>query len=159
MQQPKNNKTKIISTNKKAFHDYTVVESLECGVNLVGCEVKSLRRGEVNLTDSYCRIENGNLVLIGCHIKNYDKGSYSNVESRRDRRLLANKREIMRMLGKVKEKGYSIVPLKFYFKDSLVKVEVALVKGKREYDKKDALLKKDADRDLQRTLKEYGSGI
>ena len=148
---------KLISTNKKAFHDYTVVESLECGINLVGCEVKSLRRGEVNLADSYCRIVDGNLVLIGCHIKNYDKGSYSNVESRRDRRLLANKREINRMLGKVKEKGYSIVPLKLYFKDCLVKVEVALVKGKRDYDKKETLLKKDADRDLQRTLKEISA--
>ena len=145
---------KLISTNKKAFHDYHVVESLECGINLVGCEVKSLRRGEVNLADSYCRIVDGNLVLMGCHIKNYDKGSYSNVESRRDRRLLANRREINRMLGKVKEKGYSIVPLKMYFKDSLVKVEVALVKGKRDYDKKETLLKKDADRDLQRTLKD-----
>ena len=148
---------KLISTNKKAFHDYTVVESLECGINLVGCEVKSLRRGEVNLADSYCRIVDGNLILMGCHIKNYDKGSYSNVESRRDRRLLANKREINRMLGKVKEKGYSIVPLKLYFKDSLVKVEVALVKGKRDYDKKETLLKKDADRDLQRTLKDLAT--
>ena len=148
---------KLISTNKKAFHDYHVVESLECGINLVGCEVKSLRRGEVNLADSYCRIVDGNLMLIGCHIKNYDKGSYSNVDSRRDRRLLANKREINRMLGKVKEKGYSIVPLKLYFKDSLVKVEVALVKGKRDYDKKETLLKKDADRDLDRTLKELST--
>lgn len=146
---------KVISTNKKAFHDYNVVESLECGINLIGCEVKSLRNGEVNLADSYCRIVNGSLVLINCHIKNYDKGSYSNVASRRDRRLLAHKREIMRMLGKVKEKGYSMVPLKLYFKDSLVKVEVGLVKGKRDYDKKDALLKKDAERDMQRTLKEY----
>ena len=148
---------KLISTNKKAFHDYNVVESLECGINLIGCEVKSLRRGEVNLADSYCRIVDGNLVLLGCHIKNYEKGSYSNVDSRRDRRLLANKREIDRMLGKVKEKGYSIVPLKMYFKDSLVKVEVALVKGKRDYDKKETLLKKDADRDLQRTLKEMSN--
>lgn len=146
---------KVISTNKKAFHDYNVVETLECGINLIGCEVKSLRKGEVNLTDSYCRIVDGNLVLVGCHIKNYDKGSYSNVASRRDRRLLAHKREIMRMLGKVKEKGYSIVPLKLYFKDSLVKVEVALVKGKRDYDKKDSILKKDAERDLERTMKEY----
>ena len=146
---------KVISTNKKAFHDYNVVESLECGINLIGCEVKSLRNGEVNLADSYCRIVDGNLMLINCHIKNYDKGSYSNVASRRDRRLLANKREIMRMLGKVKEKGYSIVPLKIYFKDSLVKVEVALVKGKRDYDKKDSILKKDAERDLERTMKEY----
>ena len=146
---------KVISTNKKAFHDYTVVESMECGINLVGCEVKSLRKGEVNLADSYCRIADGNLVLVNCHIKNYDKGSYSNLASRRDRRLLAHKREIMRMLGKVKEKGYSIVPLKLYFKASLVKCEVALVKGKRDYDKKDAILKKDAERDLQRTIKEY----
>lgn len=147
---------KVITTNKKAYHDYTVVESLECGINLIGCEVKSLRRGEVNLADSYCRIVNGNLVLVGCHIKNYDKGSYSNLESRRDRRLLAHKREIMRMLGKVKEKGYAIVPLKLYFKDSLVKAEVALVKGKRNYDKKDSIMKRDVERDVQRTLKEYG---
>ncbi len=146
---------KLIATNKKAYHDYFVVESLECGINLIGCEVKSLRKGEVNLADSYCRIENGNLTLLGCHIKNYDKGSYSNVESRRDRRLLANKREIMRMLGKVKEKGYSIVPLKMYFKDSLVKVEVALVKGKRNYDKKETIMRKDAERDVQRSIKEY----
>ena len=146
---------KIIATNKKAFHDYFVVETLECGINLVGCEVKSLRKGQVNLTDSYCRVEGGNLMLIGCHIKNYDKGSYSNVESRRDRRLLAHKREIMRILGKVREKGYSIVPLKFYFKDSLVKVEIALVRGKQNYDKRDSILQKDRDRDQQRAIKEY----
>ncbi len=103
---------KVIATNKKAYHNYFVVETLECGINLVGCEVKSLRKGEVNLADSYCRVENGSLVLLGCHIKNYDKGSYFNVDSRRDRRLLAHKREIMRLLGKVREKGYSVVPLK-----------------------------------------------
>lgn len=145
---------KQICANKKAYHNYSVVESLECGINLVGCEVKSLRRGEVNLADSYCRIVNGNLMLINCRIKNYDKGSYSNVSSMRDRRLLAHKREIMRMLGKANEKGYAIVPLKMYFKDSLVKVEVALCRGKRDYDKKEAIAKKDADRDLQRTMKE-----
>ncbi len=146
---------KIIATNKKAYHNYFVVETLECGINLVGCEVKSLRKGEVNLADSYCRVENGSLVLLGCHIKNYDKGSYFNVDSRRDRRLLAHKREIMRLLGKVREKGYSVVPLKIYFKDSLVKVEVGLVKGKQNYDKKETLLKKDAERDQQRAIKEY----
>lgn len=146
---------KLISANKKALHNFSVVETLECGINLVGCEVKSLRKGEVNLGDSYCRIVNGNLFLVNCHIKNYDKGSYSNVESRRDRRLLAHKRQIMRMLGKVKEKGYAIVPTKMYFKDSLVKVEVALAKGKRDYDKKEVLQKKDMERDVQRTLKEY----
>ncbi len=147
--------TKLISTNKKAYRDYTVVETLECGVNLIGCEVKSLRKGEVNLADSWCRITNGTLILVNCHIKNYDKGSYSNVESRRDRRLLAHKREVMRLLGKVKEKGYSVVPTKLYFKDSLVKVEVALVKGKRNYDKKEAIRNKDVERDVQRVLKDY----
>ncbi len=146
---------KVITTNKKAFHDYNVVESLECGINLIGCEVKSLRKGEVNLADSYCRIVGGNLILVNCHIKNYDKGSYSNVASRRDRRLLAHKREIMRMVGKVKEKGYAVVPLKMYFKDNLVKVEVALCKGKRDYDKKEAIQRKDIERDVARTLKEY----
>lgn len=146
---------KIIATNKKAFHDYHIIETLECGINLIGCEVKSLRKGEVNLTDAYCRIENGSLMMLQCHIKNYDKGSYSNVESRRDRRLLAHKREIMRMLGKVKEKGYSIVPLKIYFKDSLVKVEVALVEGKQLFDKKTTIIKKDLDREQQRAIKDY----
>ena len=145
---------KLITTNKKAYHDYHVIETLECGINLVGCEVKSLRKGEVNLGDSYCRIENGNLVLLNCHIKNYDKGSYSNVGSLRDRRLLAHKREIMRMLGKVREKGYSIVPLKLYFKNSLVKVEIGLVKGKQNFDKKQSLLNKDLEREKQRALKE-----
>lgn len=147
--------TKLIATNKKALRDYFVVETLECGINLIGCEVKSLRKGEVNLADSYCRVEEGNLVLLGCHIKNYDKGSYSNVDDRRDRRLLAQKREIMRLLGKVREKGYSVVPLKMYFKQSLVKVEVALVKGKQNFDKKEAIMKKDLDRDQQRAIKEY----
>jgi len=146
---------KEIATNKKALHDYFVVETLECGINLIGCEVKSLRKGECNLGDSYCRVENGNLVLIGCHIKNYDKGSYSNLDSRRDRRLLANKREIMRILGKVKEKGYSIVPLKMYFKGSLVKVEIALVRGKQNYDKKQSLIEKDVRRDTERALHDY----
>ena len=146
---------KIITTNKKAYHDYIVIETLECGINLIGCEVKSLRKGEVNLGDAYCRIENGNLVLLNCHIKNYDKGSYSNVESLRDRRLLAHKREIMRMLGKVREKGYSIVPLKIYFKDSLVKLEIALVKGKKLYDKRDSIAQKDMDRDQARAIREW----
>ena len=144
----------IIVNNKKAYHDYIVIETLECGINLIGCEVKSLRKGEVNLGDAYCRIENGNLMLLNCHIKNYDKGSYSNVESLRDRRLLAHTKEIMRMLGKVREKGYSIVPLKLYFQGSLVKVEIGLVKGKHNYDKKQTLISKDLEREKQRTLKE-----
>ena len=143
---------KIISTNKKALHDYHVVETLECGINLIGCEVKSLRKGEVNLNDSYCKVQDGQLILVGCHIKNYDKGSFSNVDSRRDRRLLMHRQEIMRLLGKVKEKGFSLVPLKMYLNGSLVKVEIGLVKGKQLYDKKKAIAEKDAERDKQRQL-------
>ena len=140
--------------NKKALHDYTVVERMECGINLIGCEVKSVRMGQLNLTDSYCTVKDGQLILNNCYIKNYDKGSFSNVDGRRDRRLLAHKREIMRLLGKVREKGYSLVPLKIYFKQSLVKVEVALVKGKHLYDKKQSLMEKDIECDEQRALKQ-----
>ena len=103
---------KIVATNKKAFHDYFVIDSFEAGINLVGCEVKSVRAGEVNLKDSYAVIRGGQLVLVSAYIKNYDKGSFSNVDSRRDRRLLMHRQEIMRLLGKVKEKGFSLVPLK-----------------------------------------------
>lgn len=143
---------KIVATNKKAFHDYFVIDSFEAGINLVGCEVKSVRAGEVNLKDSYAVIRGGQLVLVSAYIKNYDKGSFSNVDSRRDRRLLMHRQEIMRLLGKVKEKGFSLVPLKMYLNRSLVKVEIGLVKGKQLYDKKKAIAEKDAERDKQRQL-------
>lgn len=143
---------KIVATNKKAFHDYFVIDSFEAGINLVGCEVKSVRAGEVNLKDSYAVISGGQLVLVSAYIKNYDKGSFSNVDSRRDRRLLMHRQEIMRLLGKVKEKGFSLVPLKMYLNGSLVKVEIGLVKGKQLYDKKKAIAEKDAERDKQRQL-------
>ena len=143
---------KIVATNKKAFHDYFVIDSFEAGINLVGCEVKSVRAGEVNLKDSYAVIRGGQLVLVSAYIKNYDKGSFSNVDSRRDRRLLIHRQEIMRLLGKVKEKGFSLVPLKMYLNGSLVKVEIGLVKGKHLYDKKKAIAEKDAERDKQRQL-------
>ena len=143
---------KIVATNKKAFHDYFVIDSFEAGINLVGCEVKSVRAGEVNLKDSCAVIRGGQLVLVSAYIKNYDKGSFSNVDSRRDRRLLMHRQEIMRLLGKVKEKGFSLVPLKMYLNGSLVKVEIGLVKGKQLYDKKKAIAEKDAERDKQRQL-------
>ena len=143
---------KIVATNKKAFHDYFVIDSFEAGINLVGCEVKSVRAGEVNLKDSYAVIRGGQLVLVSAYIKNYDKGSFSNVDSRRDRRLLMHRQEIMRLLGKVKEKGFSLVPLKMYLNGSRVKVEIGLVKGKQLYDKKKAIAEKDAERDKQRQL-------
>ena len=143
---------KIVATNKKAFHDYFVIDSFEAGINLVGCEVKSVRAGEVNLKDSYAVIRGGQLVLVSAYIKNYDKGSFSNVDSRRDRRLLMHRQDIMRLLGNVKEKGFSLVPLKMYLNGSLVKVEIGLVKGKQLYDKKKAIAEKDAERDKQRQL-------
>ena len=143
---------KIVANNKKDFHDYFVIDSFEAGINLVGCEVKSVRAGEVNLKDSYAVIRGGQLVLVSAYIKNYDKGSFSNVDSRRDRRLLMHRQEIMRLLGKVKEKGFSLVPLKMYLNGSLVKVEIGLVKGKQLYDKKKAIAEKDAERDKQRQL-------
>lgn len=149
---------KVVATNKKAFHDYTMAETFEAGINLVGCEVKSVRHGEVNLKDSYATVYNGRLLLKNAYIKPYDKGSFSNVEPRRDRRLLMHKNEIMRLLGKVKEKGYSIVPLKIYFAGSLVKVEIALAKGKQLFDKREAIAKKDIERQQQRDIHETMKG-
>lgn len=116
----------------------------------MGCEVKSIRAGEVNLRDSYAVIEKGQLLLRSCYIKVYDKGSFSNVDSRRDRRLLMHKQEIRRLLQKVKEKGYTLVPLSMYFAGSLVKVELALVAGKKLYDKREAIAKKDMERQAAR---------
>ncbi len=149
---------KVISTNKKAYHDFTMAETFEAGINLVGCEVKSVRHGEVNLKDSYATVAGGQLLLKNAYIKPYDKGSFSNVEPRRDRRLLMHKNEIMRLVGKVKEKGYSIVPLKIYLVGSLVKVEIALAKGKKLYDKRDAIAKKDLDRQQRRDVHEAMKG-
>ncbi len=146
---------KTVATNKKAYHDYSVVETLEVGINLVGCEVKSIRGSAVTLTDSFCKIENGQLLLINCYIKNYEQGSFSNVASRRTRRLLATKREIARLYSKAVEKSYTIVPLKVYFKGSLVKLEIGLCKGKKLYDKREAKMLKDLDRAMQRDVKDY----
>ncbi len=146
---------KIIATNKKAYHDYFVLDTFESGIRLIGCEVKSIRKGEVNLKDSYVAIKNGQLVLVNAYIKNYDKGSFSNVNSIRDRVLLMHKSEIAKISGKVKEKGLTLVPLKLYFSGSLVKVEIGLVKGKRQYDKKDAIMSADLARDKDRQISDY----
>ena len=150
---PKEN-TKTIATNKKAFHDYFVDESYEAGIELAGTEVKSLRQGRVNLKDSWCAIENGELLLKGCHISLYDFGNIFNRDPVRERRLLMHKREIMRLLGYVKQDGYSIIPLSLYFKGSRVKVQVGLCRGKKLYDKRADMAAKSAKRDIQRTMKE-----
>lgn len=143
---------KIITTNKKAYHDYFVVDTFETGIRLVGCEVKSLRNDGANLKDSYVAIKDGQLVMINAYIKNYDFGSFSNVNSTRDRVLLAHRSEINRLVGKIREKGFTMVPLKMYFVGSLVKVEVGLVKGKQLFDKKRAIAEKDAVRDMDRQM-------
>lgn len=143
---------KILATNKKAYHDYEVIDKFEAGINLIGCEVKSIRKGEINLKDSYVSVSE-QLMLIGCHIKNYDKGSYANLDPFRPRRLLMQSQQIKRLRSKVIEKGYTVIPLSVYLSGSLVKIEIALCRGKQTYDKKKAIAEKDAKRDLEIQLK------
>jgi len=145
---------KTVATNKDAFHNYFVLETFESGVNLEGCEVKSVRGGEVNLKDSYAFVKDGELFLRNAYIKSYDKGSFSNVESRRDRKLLMHKKEIERIASKSQEKGLTVVPLKIYFKGALVKVEIGLVKGKQLFDKRETIKRKDIERETSREVRE-----
>ena len=150
--------TKTIAQNKKAFHDYFVEESMEAGIELVGTEVKSLRQGRANLKDSWCSIVEGEIFLNGVHISPYEKGNIFNKDPLRVRRLLLHKREIMRLLGQVKQQGYSLIPLSLYFKGSRVKVQVGLCRGKKLYDKRQDLAAKAAQRDIQRAIKEQNRG-
>lgn len=146
---------KVIATNKKAYHDYFVEDTYEAGIQLVGCEVKSIRLGAVNLRDSFVIIKNGEAFMLGAHISPYKMGSYYNVEPRRTRKLLLNRSEINKLRGRVEQKGYTLVPLKVYFKGSLVKIELGLCRGKELHDKREAIKEKENKRNLQRTLKEY----
>ena len=146
--------TKTIATNKKAFHEYFVLESFEAGISLSGTEVKSIRAGGVNLKDSWCSIDNGELIIKQMHISPYDHGNIFNKEPKRDRKLLMNKREIMRLFGTVKQQGLTLIPLSIYFKGSLVKVQVGLCKGKQLHDKRATAAKRDANRAIDRALKE-----
>ena len=150
--------TKTIAQNKKAFHDYFVEETMEAGIELCGTEVKSLRQGRVNLKDSWCSIVEGELLLNGVHISPYEQGNIFNRDPMRVRRLLMHKREIMRLLGYVKQDGFSLIPLSLYFKGSLVKVQIGLCKGKKLYDKRQDMAAKAAKRDMQRALKEKNRG-
>ena len=134
--------TKTIAQNKKAFHDYFVEESMEAGIELAGTEVKSLRQGRANLKDAWCSVVNGELLLNGMHISPYEQGNIFNKDPLRVRRLLMHKREIMRLFGLVKQDGYSLIPLSLYFKGSMVKVQVGLCKGKKQYDKRQDLAAK-----------------
>ena len=145
--------TKQIATNRKAYHDYFVDDKYEAGVSLVGTEVKSLRAGQVNLKDSYCSIKDGELFANGIHISPYEKGNIFNRDPRRVRKLLMHKREILKLFSLVSQKGYTLVPLSLYFKDSKVKVEIGICRGKKLYDKRDAEAEKQANRDSERVRK------
>ena len=145
---------KTIAQNKKAYHDYFVEESIEAGIELVGTEVKSLRQGRANLKDAWCSVVGGEMLLNGCHISPYDYGNIFNRDPMRVRRLLLHKREIMRLYGLVKQQGFSLIPLSLYFKDSRVKVQIGLCKGKKLYDKRADLAAKAAKRDIERAIKE-----
>lgn len=151
---PEKLNTKTIAQNKKAHHDYFVEESLEAGIELVGTEVKSLRQGRANLKDSWCSVVDGEMVLNGCHIGAYEHGNIFNRDPMRVRKLLLHKREINRLYGLVKQQGYSLIPLSLYFKGSRVKVQVGLCKGKKLYDKRADMAKRDAQRDMERAMKE-----
>ena len=145
---------KIVSSNREARHEYFVEEEFEAGIELVGTEVKSIRAGTLNLKDAWCGIKNGELLVNQMHISPYDHGNRFNVDSRRPRRLLMHKREIMRLFGKVKQDGYSIIPLSVYFKGSRVKLKIGLCKGKKLYDKRQSAAEADAKRQIQRAMKE-----
>lgn len=148
---------KIVATNKKAYHDYFVEDTLEAGIVLVGSEVKSVRLGAVNLRDSFAVIKGGEVFLLGAHIAPYEKGSYFNEDPRRRRKLLLNRAEIRKLQAKTERKGYTLVPLKVYFKDSLVKVELGLCRGKETHDKREAVKRKDAEREMERARKEFNA--
>ena len=143
---------KVVATNKKAYHDFFIEDTFEAGIELVGSEVKSIRNGGVNLKDSFAIIKNGEIFLLNAHVSPYKMGSYYNPDPRRDRRLLMHKKEIARLRGKVEQKGYALVVTKIYFKQSIVKVELALAKGKEAHDKREALKEKQVKRDISRAL-------
>lgn len=148
----KNNAIKIVAQNKKAYHDYFVLEKLEAGIELFGTEVKSIRQGKINLKDSWCSIKDGEMFVNGMHISPYEQGNIFNRDPLRVKRLLLHKKEIRRFYANVKQEGLSIVPLSVYFSKGRAKVEIGLCKGKKLYDKREVAAKKDAQRDIARAI-------
>lgn len=144
---------KIVAKNAKAYHDYFIEDKYETGIELAGTEVKSIRQGNVNLKDSFCIIKDGEISVLGMHISPYEKGNIFNKDPRRNRKLLMHKREIMRLFGKIKQDGYSLIPLSIYFKGPRVKLEIGLARGKKLYDKRDSAAKRDAKREIDRAMK------
>ena len=145
---------KIMARNREAYHEYFVEEEMEAGIELCGTEVKSIRQGTLNLKDAWCGIKDGQMLVNQMHISPYEKGNIFNRDPRRPRRLLLHKREIMRLYGKVKQDGYSLIPLSVYLKGGLVKVNVGLCKGKKLYDKRQSAAEHDAKRQIERAMKE-----
>ena len=145
--------SKLIANNKKVYHDYFLEETFEAGISLAGTEVKSLRMGKCSIKEAFIHIENGEVIIYGLHISPYEKGNIFNKDPLRVRKLLMHKSEILKLQGKIKEKGYTIVPVKVYFKGSLVKIEVALARGKKLYDKRQDIAKKDQKRETEREFK------
>jgi SsrA-binding protein len=144
---------RIVSTNRKALHDYFILEEVEAGIALRGTEVKSLRLGDANLQDSYATIKNGELWLIGMHISPFEKGNINNHDPRRERKLLLHKKEILKLFGKVSHKGFTLIPLNVHFTKNRAKITLALVTGKKLYDKREAIAKREIEREMQRDFK------
>lgn len=145
---------KVLATNRKAYHDYSIDETHETGIALTGTEIKSVRAGSVNLRDAYAQVRNGELWMMNVHIAPYEPASRQNVDPYRDRKLLMHRKEIMRLFGKVQEKGLTLIPLRVYLKKNRAKVEIGLARGKKQYDKRETISKRDADREIQRAVKE-----
>ena len=150
--------TKLIAKNPTAYHNYTIEDKLEAGIVLSGTEIKSIRNGKANLKDSYAMIKNGEVYIVGMHISPYEQGNIFNKDPLRDRKLLLNKREINKLIGLTKQKGYSLVPISMYFKGSLVKLDLGIGKGKKLYDKREDIAKKDAQRTMQKIMRANEKG-
>ena len=148
---------KIVAKNSKAYHDYFIEEKYEAGIALAGTEVKSIRLGHVNLKDSFCLVKDGEMSVVGMHISPYEKGNIFNKDPLRQRRLLMHKREILKLFGRIKQDGYSLIPLSIYFRGPRVKLEIGLAKGKKLYDKRESAARKDAKREMERTMKSRNS--
>ena len=144
---------KIVTTNRKAFHDYNIFEKFVAGIVLTGTEIKSIRNNAINLKDSFCKIDEGELFLYNCHISHYDNGNRYNHEEKRTRKLLLTKKEILKISQKIKKDGYTVIPLEIFFVKGLAKVEIGLAKGKKLYDKREDMVKKEQKRDIERLTK------
>ncbi len=147
---------KVITTNRKAFHDYTIFEKYIAGIVLTGTEIKSIRNNAINLKESFCRVEEGEVFLYNCHISPYDKGNRYNHEEKRTRKLLLTKKEILKISNKIKKDGYTVVPLEVFFIKGFAKLEIGLAKGKKMYDKRDDMVKKVQQREMDRASKFRG---